>query len=113
MKRKPPNIKAFKYRKIQINIPIKNKFQIHMVGLLGLFDKNNSLTISNEIARNIFKDYYLFYLNWSNHFYNLKKEKKRFKSAQFTFSPKINKNSDTLSRNYRDIVKIVKIFIIL
>ena len=79
----------------------------------GLFDKNNSLTISNEIARNIFKDYYLFYLNWSNHFYNLKKEKKRFKSAQFTFSPKINKNSDTLSRNYRDIVKIVKIFIIL
>ena len=79
----------------------------------GLFDKNNNLTISNEIARNIFKDYYLFYLNWSNHFYNLKKEKKRFKSAQFTFSPKINKNSDTLSRNYRDIVKIVKIFIIL
>ncbi len=102
-------IQRKKEEKLSILINLNNEMiaQIKKPCKYGGMDEENNFICPIVSSRSIFKDFNLFYINWSNLTY-INRKKKINMDTEHTFKPKINQKSVKMSNAYRQKIQIVR-----
>ena len=97
-------------KQILLNLNIEMMDKIKNPSKYGGMDEENNFIIPIMSGRIIFKDFNLFYLNWSSLTY-INRIKKKIVPTELTFKPQINQRSIKMSNAYRQKMQNVKIIL--